>query len=139
MYNLALFSEDDDRINFVFNGETLAFTLMLKKCIRHKSFEKIKTYFYCVWGRHHPSGRSIESDVNKTCQKILIGKSVPCNWKKKQWLLVITQKQLKVYVDFYEIQEEALLKLVTKLETNVKKNPGWALAIGAKKWQSSNT
>ena len=42
LHDLAFSLEDDDRINFVFNGETLAFTLILKEYERHKSFQKIK-------------------------------------------------------------------------------------------------
>ena len=93
-------------------------------------YQKFETNSYCVVGAHQSATISVESDVTKTGQKLLIGKCVHRNWKKS--LLFSDNTIAAVELSSCEKKGKPSAKPGKKLATNLMKNPGRALEIGTK-------
>ena len=90
---------------------------------------------YCVGGKHRSGTKNItgEKTVNKKTGrkiKLLIGKCVTCNRKKS---MIVSDNTIKVegLGSSFKNLGKISSKAGKKLATNVLKNPGRALEIGA--------
>ena len=97
--------------------------------------QKIKTNSYCVGGKHYNGTKNItgEKTVNKKTGKqikLLVGKCVICD-RKKSIIVSDNTIQAEGLGDFFKNLGKLSAKAVKKLATNVLKNPGRALEIGA--------
>ena len=96
------------------------------------SFHKFKKDSYCVGGRHRSATTKIYGDITSKGSKVLLAFCSICIRKKNVWLFLIIQYMQKDWVVFSKFWYEFLLKLLKKLASNILKNPGRALEIGAK-------
>ena len=97
--------------------------------------QKFATDSYCVGGRHRSGTKDItgEIKVNKKTgkdTKLLVGKCMVCNRKKPMIVSDITIKA-EGLGSFFRNLGKISSKAGKKLATNVLKNPGRALEIGA--------
>ena len=99
------------------------------------SSKKIETDSYCVGGRHRSGTKDItgEITVNKITgkdTKLLVGKCMVCNRKKS---MIVSDNTIKAegLGSFFKNLGKISSKAGKKLATNVLKNPGRALEIGA--------
>ena len=97
--------------------------------------QKFKTDRYCVGGRHRSGTKDItgEITVNKKTgkdTKLLVGKCMVCNRKKS---MIVSDNTIKAegLGSFFKNLGKISSKAGKKLATNVLKNPGRALEIGA--------
>ena len=97
--------------------------------------QKFATDSYCVGGRHRSGTKDItgEITVNKKTgkdTKLLVGKCVICNRKKS---MIVSDNTIKAegLGSFFKNLGKMSSKAGKKLATNVLKNPGRALEIGA--------
>ena len=99
------------------------------------SFQKFKTNSYCVGSKHYSGTKNItgEITVNKKTGKeikLLVGKCKVCD-KKKSMIVSDNTIQAEGLGDFFKNLGKLSAKAGKKLATNVLKNPGRALEIGA--------
>ena len=99
------------------------------------SFQKFKSDSYCVGGRHRSATKKIVGvkTINKKSGKevkLLVGKCVVCN-RKKTMIVSDNVIQAEGLGDFFKNLGRLSAKAGKKLATNVLKNPGRALEIGA--------
>ena len=99
------------------------------------SSKKFETDSYCVGGRHRSGTKDItgEITVNKKTgkdTKLLVGKCMVCNRKKS---MIVSDNTIKGegLGRFFKNLGKISSKAGKKLATNVLKNPGRALEIGA--------
>ena len=97
--------------------------------------QKFATDSYCVGGRHRSSTKDItgEITVNKKTgkdTKLLVGKCMVCNRKKS---MIVSDNTIKAegLGSFFKNLGKTSSKAGKKIATNVLKNPGRALEIGA--------
>ena len=97
--------------------------------------QKFATDSYCVGGRHRSGTKDItgEISVNKKSgkdTKLLVGKCMVCNRKKS---MIVSDNTIKAegLGSFFKNLRKISSKAGKKLATNVLKNPGRALEIGA--------
>ena len=97
--------------------------------------QKFATDSYCVGGRHRSGTKDItgEITVNKKTSKdikLLVGKSMVCNRKKS---MIVSDNTIRAegLGSFFKNLGKISSKAGKKLATNVLKNPGRALEIGA--------
>ena len=99
------------------------------------SSQKFQSDSYCVGGRHKSSTKNItgEITVNKKTGKqikLLVGKCVICD-RKKSMIVSDNVIQAEGLGDFFKNLGKLSARAGKKLATNVLKNPGRALEIGA--------
>ena len=99
------------------------------------TFQKIKSDSYCVGGRHRSATKNIVGDISinkKTGKevKLLVGKCVICD-RKKTVIVSDNVIQAEGLGSFFKNLGKLSSKAGKKLATNVLKNPGRALEIGA--------
>ena len=94
------------------------------------SFQKFESNSFCVGGKHHTRTTDIKGDVTSNGRKMLIGKCSVCNRKKS---MLVSDNTIKAQGlgKFFKNLGKASAKAGKKLATNVLKNPGRALEIGA--------
>ena len=94
------------------------------------SFQKFKSNSYCVGGRHKSSTVKIHGDITSEVSKVLIGFCSICNRKKS---MTVSDNTIKAegLSSFFKNLGKISAKAGKKLATNVLKNPGRALEIGA--------
>ena len=94
------------------------------------TFQKFKTDSYCVGGRHRSATVKIYGDITPKGSKVLIGYCSVCNRKKS---MIVTDNTIKAegLSSFFKNLGKLSAKAGKKLATNVLKNPGRALEIGA--------
>ena len=97
--------------------------------------QKFATDSYCVGGRHRSGTKDITGviTVNKKTNKeinLLVGKCMVCNRKKS---MIVSDNTIKAegLGSFFKNLGKISSKAGKKLATNVLKNPGRALEIGA--------
>ena len=97
--------------------------------------QKFATESYCVGGRHRSGTKDItgEITVNKKTgkdTKLLVGKCMVCNRKKS---MIVSDNTIKAegLGSFFKNLGKISSKAGKKLATNVLKNPGRVLEIGA--------
>ena len=96
---------------------------------------KFETNSYCVGGKHHSETKNISGQITvnkKTGReiKLLVGKCVVRNRKKS---MIVSDNTIKAegLGSFFKNLGKISSKAGKKLATNVLKNPGRALEIGA--------
>ena len=96
---------------------------------------KCETNSYCVGGKHHSGTKNISGEItiNKKTNKeikLLVGKCMVCNRKKS---MIVSDNTIKAegLGSFFKNLGKISSKAGKKLATNVLKNPGRALEIGA--------
>ena len=96
---------------------------------------KFETNSYCVGGKHHSGTKNISGEItiNKKTNKeikLLVGKCMICNRKKS---MIVSDNTIKAegLGSFFKNLGKISSKAGKKLATNVLKNPGRALEIGA--------
>ena len=99
------------------------------------SFNKFKTNSYCVGGRHYSQTKNITGEITTNKKtgnqiKLLVGKCVVCN-KKKSMIVSDNTIEAEGLGSFCRNLGKISSKAGKKLATNVLKNPGRALEIGA--------
>ena len=94
------------------------------------SFQKFESNSYCVGGKHNSRTTNIKGDITSNGRKMLIGKCSICN-RKKSMLVSDNIIQAEGLGKFFKNLGKASAKAGKKLATNVLKNPGRALEIGA--------
>ena len=94
------------------------------------SFNKFKSDSYCVGGRHRSATVKIYGDITSKGSKVLIGYCSICNRKKS---MTVSDNTIKAegLGSFFKNLGKVSAKAGKKLATNVLKNPGRALEIGA--------
>ena len=97
--------------------------------------QKFKSNSYCVGGKHYSGTKNItgEITVNKKTGKevkLLVGKCSICN-RKKSMIVSDNTIQAEGLSSFFKNLGKLSAKAGKKLATNVLKNPGRALEIGA--------
>ena len=94
------------------------------------TFQKFKTDSYCVGGRHRSATVKIYGDITPKGSKVLIGYCSVCNRKKS---MIVTDNTIKAegLSSFFKNLGKLSAKAGKKLATNLLKNPGRALEIGA--------
>ena len=94
------------------------------------SFQKFKSDSYCVGGRHRSATVKIYVDITSKGSKVLIGYCSICNRKKS---MTVSDNTIKAegLSSFFKNLGKLSAKAGKKLATNVLKNPGRALEIGA--------
>ena len=101
------------------------------------SFQKFKSDSYCVGGRHRSATVKIYGDITSKGSEVLIGYCSICNRKKS---MTVSDNTIKAegLSSFFENFGKLSDKAGKKLATNVLKNPGRALEIGATATASRN-
>ena len=96
---------------------------------------KFETYSCCVGEKHHSGTKIISGEItiNKKTNKeikLLVGKCMVCNRKKS---MIVSDNTIKAegLGSFFKNLGKIFSKAGKKLATNVLKNPGRALEIGA--------
>ena len=94
------------------------------------SSQKFESNSYCVGGKHYSRTTNIKGDITPNGRKMLIGKCSICNRKKS---MLVSDNTIKAegLGKFFKNLGKASAKAGKKLATNVLKNPGRALEIGA--------
>ena len=94
------------------------------------SFQKFKSDSYCVGGRHKSSTVKIYGDITSKGSKVLIGFCSVCNRKKS---MTVSDNTIKAegLSSFFKNLGKISAKAGKKLASNVLKNPGRVLEIGA--------
>ena len=94
------------------------------------TFQKFKTYSYCVGGRHRSATVKIYGDITPKGSKILIGYCSICNRKKG---MIVTDNTIKAegLGSFFKNLGKLSAKAGKKLANNVLKNPRRALENSA--------
>ena len=94
------------------------------------TFQKFQTDSYCVGGRHRSATIKIYGDITPKGSKVLIGYCSICNRKKS---MIVTDNTIKAegLSSFFKNLGKLSAKAGKKLATNVLRNPGRALEIGA--------
>ena len=92
------------------------------------SFQKFKSDWYCVGGRHRSTTIKIYGDITSKGSKVLIGYCSACNRKKS---MIVSDNTIKAegLGSFFKNLGKISAKAGKKLATNVLKNPGRALEI----------
>ena len=78
----TFYSEDGDKEEVIFKGETLTFTLQLIKSWTIKRVLKFKSDSFWVGGGHRSATTKIYEDITSKIGKVIIGYSSLCNRKK---------------------------------------------------------
>ena len=96
---------------------------------------KFETNSYCVGGKHHSGTKNISGEItiNKKTNKeikLLVGKCMVCN-RKKSMIVGDNTKKAEGLGSVSKNSGKTSSKAGKKLATNVLKNPGRALEIGA--------
>ena len=99
------------------------------------SSQKFKSDSYCVGGRHRSATKNIAGEIRdnkKTGRqiKLLVGKCVICD-RKKSMIVSDNVIQAEGLGNFFKNLGKLSARAGKKLATNVLKNPGRALEIGA--------
>ena len=94
------------------------------------SFQKFKSDSYCVGGRHRSSTVKIYGDITNKGSKVLIGFCSKCQ-RKKSMTVSDNTIEAEGLSSFFKNLGKLSAKAGKKLATNVLKNPGRALEIGA--------
>ena len=80
LINKTFYKEDDDEIKIDFNGETMTFSLQVKKyeasSVTKSSFRKSVNNSHCVVGGNHCCTITFEGDIAKTGQVFFIGECI---------------------------------------------------------------
>ena len=94
------------------------------------SFNKFENDSYCVGGRHRSATTKIYGNITSKGSKVLIGFCSICNRKKS---MTVSDNTIKAegLGSFFKNLGKISSKAGKKLATNVLKNPGRALEIGA--------
>ena len=94
------------------------------------TFQKFQTDSYCVGGRHRSATVKIYGDLTPKGSKVQIGYCSVCNRKKS---MIVTDNTIKTegLSSFFKNLGKLSAKAGKKLATNVLKNPGRALEVGA--------
>ena len=97
--------------------------------------QKFKTNSYCVGGEYYSGTKNITGEItinkkNGKQIKLLVGKCVICD-RKKSMIVSDNTIQAEGLGDFLKNLGKLSAKAGKKLATNVLKNPGRALEIGA--------
>ena len=94
------------------------------------SFNKFENDSYCVGGRHRSATTKIYGNITSKGGKVLIGYCSICNRKKS---MTVSDNTIKAegLGSFFKNLGKISSKAGKKLATNVLKNPGRALEIGA--------
>ena len=94
------------------------------------SFQKFKSESYCVGGRLRSATVKIYGDITSKGGKVLVGYCSICNRKKS---MTVSDNTIKAegLSSFFKNLGKLSAKAGKKLATNVLKNPGRALEIGA--------
>ena len=94
------------------------------------SFQKFKNVSYCVGGRHRSTTKNFYGDITSKSSKVLFGYCSICNRKK---IMTVGEKTIQAegLGSFFKNLGRTSAKAKEKLATNVLKNPGRALEIGA--------
>ena len=96
---------------------------------------KFKTNSYCVGGKQYRGTKNIAGEITlnkKTGKeiKLLVGKCLVCD-RKKSMIVSDNTKKGEGLPSFFNNSGRVSAKAGKKLATNVLKNPGRALEIGA--------
>ena len=91
---------------------------------------KFKANSCCVGGRHTSATKNIYGDITSRGCKVLIGYCSVCNRKKSMTVSDNTIKAERLSSFFKDLGKTSA-KAGKKLTTNILKNPGRALEIGA--------
>ena len=99
------------------------------------SSQKFQSDSYCVGGRHKSATKNIVDDITinkKTGRefKLLVGKCAICK-RKKSMIVSYNVIQAEGLGDFFKNLGKFSARAGKKLATNILKNPGRALEIGA--------
>ena len=94
------------------------------------SFQKFKSDSYCVGGRHRSSTVKIYGDITNKGSKVLIGFCSKCQ-RKKSMTVSDNTIEAEGLSSFFKNLGKLSAKAGNKIATNVLKNPGRALEIGA--------
>ena len=94
------------------------------------SVNKFESNSYCVGGKQYSRTTNIKGDITPNGRKMLIGKCGICN-RKKSMLVSDNTRQAEGSGKFFKNLGKASAKAGKKLATNVLKNPGRALEVGA--------
>ena len=94
------------------------------------TFQKFKSDSYCVGRRHRSATKNIYGDITSKGSKVLIGFRSVCNRKKSMTVVDNTIKAEGFGSSFKNLGRISA-KASKKPTTNVLKNPGRALEIGA--------
>ena len=99
------------------------------------SFQKFKSDSYCVGGKHRSGTKNITGDITSNKKtgkqiKLLVGQCSICN-KKKSMIVSDNVIQAEGLGDFFKNLGKLSARAGKKLATNVLKNLGRALEIGA--------
>ena len=94
------------------------------------SFNKFESDSYCVGGRHRSATIKIYGDITSKGSKVLIGYCSICERKKS---MTVSDNTIRAegLGSFFKNLGKISSKAGKKLATNVLKNPGRALEIGA--------
>ena len=95
------------------------------------SSQKFESNSYCVGGKHYSRTTNIKGDITPNGRKMLIGKCGICNRKKSMLVSDNIIQSEGLLGKFFKNLGKASAKVGKKLATNVLKNPGRALEIGA--------
>ena len=99
------------------------------------SSQKFQSDSYCVGGRHRSSTKNIVGEIRNNKKtgkdvKLLVGQCMVCN-RKKSMIVSDNVIQAEGLGSFFKNLGKISSKAGKKLATNVLKNPGRALEIGA--------
>ena len=94
------------------------------------SFQKIKSYSYCVGGRQKSARKNIYGDIISKGSKVLIGYCSVCN-RRKSMTVSDNTIQAEGLGDFSKSLGKKGLNVSKLAKKNVLGNPGRALEIGA--------
>ena len=94
------------------------------------TFQKFKSDFYCVGGRHRFATTKIYGDITSKGSKVLIGYCSICNRKKS---MTVSDNSIKAESlgSFFKILGKISVEAGKTLATNALKNPAKFLEIGA--------
>ena len=95
------------------------------------SHENFKTIGHCVGGSKQYATNSMEGDIIKTAQKLLIGSYVQCD-RKKSMIVSDNTKQAEGLGKLFRNLRRSSVKAGKNLAMIKKKSPGKALESGAK-------
>ena len=90
------------------------------------SFQKFKSFSYCVGGRHHSATKNIYGDITSKRSKVLIGFCSKCQKKKSMTVSDNTIEAEGLSVFFKNLGKSSV-KVGKKFAKNVLKNPSRAL------------
>ena len=95
------------------------------------SFQKLKSNFFCVGGKHRSATTKISGRITSKVSRVLIGYCSICN-RKKSMTVIDNTIQVEGLGDFFRNLCKKGLSVLKKMAKNVLKNPSRALDITAK-------